>query len=469
VKTSPGGVASAACSRAAVSLALAVDGGDEGGQDGEPLAGAGVHAGFGPGLLLLVLDVAGADGAGDGPGSPAGGVVQGPLGEVEVERPDQHQGVAGGLADDGLLAAAARADGPDLDALLPGGGDVGWQVQGADAGVVVFDVLPEPSAQRDGQGGQGAVVDAGLALAQVVHEQVPDRPAGQVVAVDELLGGELAGELGVEHPDRGWRSGREDPCGGQELVEERAERAVLGTGGERGPAAAQQLDAVAGGDRGDLAALGGHDRRDPLQRQVEGAPPDRAGLPQCVQGREPGGVTDAAHLRGDPAGRRRGQQPGQSRADDVAADQLDQACAEPVVQPHVPGGQQAGVVEVGQHPLPPVPCSARLGAGCLPPPLPGRPLVELQPVQGLQQGHLAPVSLPGVSGQERRGEQAPGNREPVRGRLLPRRRDQAGREPVRDRQRLGAGQPGPARRRRGHRGGGHQRPLPNSTSRLSAR
>jgi hypothetical protein len=70
-------------------------GGGEGGQGGEPLAGAGVHAGLGPGLLLLVLDVAGADGAGDCPRSPAGGVVQGPPGEVEVEPADDHQDVVG--------------------------------------------------------------------------------------------------------------------------------------------------------------------------------------------------------------------------------------------------------------------------------------------------------------------------------------------------------------------------------------
>ena len=123
--------------------ALAVDGGGEGGHDGEPFAGPGVHAGLGPGFLLPVLDVAAADGAGDGPRPPAGGVVQCPLGEVEVEPADGHQDVVGRLAGDDLLAAAGGADGPGLDALLPPGGDVGRKVQGADAGVVGLEVLPE--------------------------------------------------------------------------------------------------------------------------------------------------------------------------------------------------------------------------------------------------------------------------------------------------------------------------------------
>lgn len=56
-------------------LAVAVGGCGEGGQDGEPLAGAGVHAGLGLGLLPGVVDVAGADGAGHCPRSPAGGIV----------------------------------------------------------------------------------------------------------------------------------------------------------------------------------------------------------------------------------------------------------------------------------------------------------------------------------------------------------------------------------------------------------
>ena len=106
VNSSPGGVARAASSRAAASLRPRSSGGGEGGQDGEPFAGPLVHAGLGPRFLLLVLDVAAADRAGHGPRPPAGGLVQRPLGEVEVERPDGHQDVAGRFPGDGLLAAA---------------------------------------------------------------------------------------------------------------------------------------------------------------------------------------------------------------------------------------------------------------------------------------------------------------------------------------------------------------------------
>jgi hypothetical protein len=293
-------VARAACSRAAASLRSRSTAGDEGGHDGEPLAGAGVHAGLGPGFLLLVLDVAAADGARDGPRSPAGGVVQGPLGEVEVEPADGHQDVVGRLAGDDLLAAAGGADGPGLDALLPPGGDAGRQVQGADAGVVGLEVLPEAQAHGHCQLDEGVVVDAGLAFAQVVHQQVADRAAGQVVAVDQLLDGQLPGELGVDHPDRGRGAGRGDPGHVQELVEERAVPADAGAMGEQEPAAVQQLDAVAGGDVGDQAALGGHDQGDPLDRRGERGPADSAALPQLFQGGDPSGVAGPAHLLGDP-------------------------------------------------------------------------------------------------------------------------------------------------------------------------
>ena len=461
-------MARAACSRAAASLRSRSTAGDEGGHDGEPLAGAGVHAGLGPGFLLLVLDVAGADGAGDGPLAPPGGVVQRPLGEVEVEAPDGHQGVAGRLAGDGLLPAAGRADGPCLDALLPGGGDVGGQVQGADAGVVGLQVLPEPLAQRDGHAHQGAVVDAGLPLEQVVHEEVPDRAAGQVVAVDHLLGGELSGEPAAEHPDRGRGTGREGPGCGQELVEERAERVGLGPGGEHGLAAAQQLDAVAGGDGGDGAALGGHHHRDPLQRQVEGLPPGRADLPQRGQGRHPGRVADPAHLVGEADRRRRRQQPGQAGADHVAADQLRHARAEPDVQARVQRAEPAGVVQATHDAVSPVAGSDGLGAGGVPPLLPCLPGVQLQPVQELQDAQLARVPGAGAAEGERRGQYPPRHREPVCGRLRPGFRDRARREPFQHRQRLGAELPRPGSRPRGRRGG-HQRAFPNITSRLSAR
>jgi hypothetical protein len=367
---------------------------------------------------------------------------------------------------DGLLAAAGSADGPGPQALLPRGGDGGRQVQGADAGVVGFEVLPEARDQGRGQLDEGVVVDAGLALAQVVREQVPDRPAGDAVPVDELLGGELPGELGADHPDGCRRGGREGPGGVQELVEERA--GPPGAGAARGlPAAVQQLDAVAGGDIGDEAALGGHDHRDPLDRRVERGVPDGGLRAQLPQGRDPGGVPEPAHLVGDPGRGRRRQQPGKGRADDVAADQLGHARPEPGVQAGAQGAGPAGGPQACHHLVPPVDVQAAgPGAGGVPPLLPRRAGVQLQPVEDLQHGQLAPVPGTGVAEGERRGEQPARHREPVRGRLRPRFRDRPGREPLKHCRRLGAELPGS---RPGGGRGGHQRPFPNSTSRLSGR
>ncbi len=49
--------------------------------------------------------------------------------------------------------------------------------------------LSSSEAVQGCQGGEGGVVEAGLPLVQVVHEQVADGTAGQVVAVDEPGGG----------------------------------------------------------------------------------------------------------------------------------------------------------------------------------------------------------------------------------------------------------------------------------------
>jgi hypothetical protein len=53
--------------------------------------------------------------------------------------------------------------------------------------MVLFEVGPEPHRQVAGEHLQAGVVHGGLAFPQVVHEQVPDGPALQLVAVDELL------------------------------------------------------------------------------------------------------------------------------------------------------------------------------------------------------------------------------------------------------------------------------------------
>jgi len=333
--------------------------------------------------------------------------------------------------------------------------------------MAVLEVFPEARDQGHGQLDEAGVVDAGLALAQVVHEQVADRPAGKVIAVDELLDCQLPSELGADHPGVGRGAGREHPGLVQELVEERAVPVAAGPVVEDPPAAIQQLDAVAGGDVGDQAALGGHDQGDPLDGRGERGPPDGARVQQPSQGGDPGGVAGPAHLLGDPGRGGGGQQPGQGRAQDVAADQLDHARAENVVDLAAPGAEFPGGLQLRDCLVPPVSGPVGPGAAGVPAFLPRRPGVQLQPVEDFQHGQLPVVPRVDVLGQERRRQHPPHHREPVLGRLRPGPRDRAGREPPCQRQRLGAGLacrgPGRCRRR------GHQRPFPNSTSRLSGR
>ena len=56
----------------------------------------------------------------------------------------------------------------------------------ADAGMVVLQVGPEVPGQLLGEGIQAAVVQGGLPFLQVIDDQVADRAAGELVAVDEL-------------------------------------------------------------------------------------------------------------------------------------------------------------------------------------------------------------------------------------------------------------------------------------------
>ena len=142
--------------------ALPGDGADQDGQDGQPLAGPGVH----PGLAVLgdlaLADLVLPDGAGDGPLRPAGRVVECPLGQVEVEGADGGQAVA---VADPLGACRRPPSGAvlDLEPLLPGAGDVVGQVQAGDAGVVVLEVGPEELAQVVGRvaGGSSSPAPAG--------------------------------------------------------------------------------------------------------------------------------------------------------------------------------------------------------------------------------------------------------------------------------------------------------------------
>jgi hypothetical protein len=123
----------------------------EDGQDGQPLAGPLVHPGLAPPAFLGPVDLGVADRARDCPLRPASGLLHGPLGDVEIERPDAYQlvlGVDPRAGDDGFApvgAGDAAFDGQQ--AFLPGAGDLRRQLQRADARGQGLDPGPEQAGQ----------------------------------------------------------------------------------------------------------------------------------------------------------------------------------------------------------------------------------------------------------------------------------------------------------------------------------
>ena len=230
----------------------------QGGQDGKPLAGAGVH----PGLAVLghlpADDLVRPDGARDSPLRPPGRVVQCPLGQVEVEGADVGQA---GPEGDPLLGGAPGFF--DLEPLLPGAGDVVGQVQARDAGVVLLDVGPEELAEDVAELLEGRVVQCRLALAEVVNEHVAHCPALQAVSVDHLLGGPRA--VGAQLAERG-RAG-DDAHGLQCPVEHLRSLARTAEGVFLGGVPG---DHVADGDLAERAALGRDDGGGAAGRQPAG-------------------------------------------------------------------------------------------------------------------------------------------------------------------------------------------------------
>ena len=245
--------------------------GGQGGQHGQPFPGPLIGPGFSLGAVFLVGGVAGADRAAHRVRHPPG-VIVGPFGDVEVEGPDRGQHAAavqpGGHRRNGLAVGGGCGPGPGHHALLPCGGCIAGQLEGADAGMAGLQVGPEQLAEQVGQALQRGEVQGRLPFAQVVDQHVADWLAGDVVAVDQLLACRLP-PVG-EHPHRRGRVLAEGTPGAQQLVEQRAAGVPVCPGADRGDDL-QQLDAVADGDAGRETALGGHDDRD----LAEGAQPGK--------------------------------------------------------------------------------------------------------------------------------------------------------------------------------------------------
>ena len=197
------------------------------------------------------------------------------------------------------------------------------QVQAVDAGMVGFQVGPE-HAQAAGQLLQAGVVHRGLAFPQVVHEQVADGLAGELVTVDQFGGRALARGAQLAQPGRRCRAEdphlAEQPVAGGAVASGRAVHVGLGV---------QQLKEIPDGDAGQHAALGGQDDRGPAQRAGAGRLGHGRGgaaVAQCPQPGESFGVAERGHGAGQLGVlASAGDQPGQGGAHDVGADRCDQS------------------------------------------------------------------------------------------------------------------------------------------------
>jgi len=135
----------------------------------QPFPGPGVHPGLELPFGLLPIDLLLTDRAWCDPAGPAGGVFDGPVGQVEVEGPHRGQALpvadpwGGDLRRPAVLAFDHRGLG--LQTLLPGVGDLAGQTQRVDAGMVAFHVLPEPLAEVVRERAEAGVVQRRLAFA----------------------------------------------------------------------------------------------------------------------------------------------------------------------------------------------------------------------------------------------------------------------------------------------------------------
>ena len=200
-------------------------------------------------------------------------------------------------------------------------------------------------------------------------------------------------------------------------------------------------------------------------------PPTTAAWLAAVQGSEPGGVTHAGHLGGQVLRRCGGQQPGQAGADDIAADQLQQARAER----HMGGGvgrrDPAGCLQPRHGSAPPAEVcpAAGVGAAGVPAFLPGPPGLRLQPLQDPDQAEPALMLAGGGVQRERRSEQPGQYRVTVLAGCLPAGGDRAGGELHACRLGVRAESLGPAVFWACFQRDGHRCSRPNRAARVSAR
>ena len=270
--------------------------------------------------------------------------------------------------------------------------------------MVAFQVRPEQPDQVPGQVGQGDIVHRGLAFPQVIHEQVADRAALHLVAVDQFLDGALPGGL-QERPAGDRRVRPQVP----QAVQQPVGQQPPGTAGAGLVHRVEQGEVVPDRDVADQAARARQDHGDAAQRQacLARGNPVRIGLDEVPQRGIPVRVAAGGHRRDDPV-RCLADHPAQPRADDVRADQHEQAGLEAV--PVVRRGGLAGGLPPPHRQVQPLLLGQVLSAGGLPPLLPAAAGEAGQPVQD-PRGSVAAVAS-AVGRPERRrvdpGDDLPG-------------------------------------------------------------
>jgi hypothetical protein len=272
----------------------------------------------------------------------------------------------------------------------------GVQAQRADPGVMPLQVFPEQQAQRAGHVLQGHVVNVDGAVGQVIDQQVADRPAGDLMPVDELGRAALPDHHDRLQPGRGARP-EHAGLGEQRVIQVPAVLASALVLAE----AVLQLHAVSDRDVLDEPALADHDPGDPVERlRPVGHAAAAGGLAVGLQRREAAGVGNPAELR-EQAGWSQAQQPPVVRPDDLPADEGGHAAGQVGVV--VVPGAAPGPEPVQRDPHPGG--SGLFGAAGQPPFLPGAAGLVLEPVQQLDQPAFTGLEVGGAVRGER---QAPG-------------------------------------------------------------
>ena len=146
--------------------------------------------------------------------------------------------------------------------------------------MVAFQVRPEQPDQVPGQVGQGDIVHGGLAFPQVIHEQVADRAALHLVAVDQFLDRALPGCL-KERPPGDRRVRPQVP----QAVQQPVGQQPPGTAGSGLVHRIEQGEVVPDRDVADQAALACQDHGDAAQRQacLARGNPVRVGIDETLQ------------------------------------------------------------------------------------------------------------------------------------------------------------------------------------------